>query len=234
MLEVIKKTYKADRSSYDEFINDLTSAWSWDNIETIENENGTKTTKFHIGNSYLEVTSADVYSKMKFYGYYNTDSTNSITGAYDSNFYIKYVKTSNALLMHVQISNSDTDNSSYSAGHIIAIGSGTNMITGTKENLMSIIYEAHLQSINDSYNHVFIGSSDRTSTATSFLSPYSYNVNNNVVMTTLKPIYQKESQVIMDNVYVADTCTLSAPSFGECTLGNKKYFTVFHVWVPYD
>ena len=42
------------------------------------------------------------------------------------------------------------------------------------------------------------------------------------------PIHSIESQVVMDNVYVVERCSLDAPSLGECTLAGKKN-TMWHI-----
>ena len=47
-------------------------------------------------------------------------------------------------------------------------------------------------------------------------------------------IHSIESQVVMDNVYVVERCSLDAPSLGECTLAGKKYYVAYTTWIPID
>lgn len=224
MIEVIKNTYDYDQ--YDNLIVDLTSAWDWDNIETLTDEN---VTNFYVGNAYIKIASTSTAISISLQ--FNNAAIFISSGAYT---FVKIVKNSTSMVIHFYNNTNIIDNSSYNNGSIVAIGQGTNMVTGEKENIIAHVGHLSINSANSNYNKGIVCSKDVTSNVFNTITFLDYNVNNNIAMTMLKPINSKESQVVMDNVYIADRCTLATPSFGECTLGNKKYFMIYAIWIPYD
>lgn len=238
-MEVFKKKYvtnNIDNTIYNEIVEKLTSAWSWDSIDTGTNPESINEiyTKFYIGNAYLQIAkdggkympTISVWFNNKTDSYIYSTSTGSI-------LLFSYCKTSKTLLIHTLDTSSSNEVPSYNNGAIIMIGSATNMLTESKENVMSIFTNSTINNYTvNSYNKIFIPSTDITSYSNATFGPIIYN--SDVELTMLTPANTMYSQVIMDDIYIVNRCNLTAPSIGECILNGKKYFMYFHIWVPYE
>lgn len=236
-MEIFKKLYN-NSDMYNEVIEKLKSAWSWDSIDSgvLEDDSNRPFTNFHIGNAYLQVAQkrgANIISDISLWFNNKADSYIFSTLPTGSINLFSYYKTSKTLLIHTHATSNSSETLTYNNGAIIMIGSATNMLTQSKENVMSILTDSNINNYNTStYNKIFISSADITSYSNVTFGPILYN--SDVALTMLTPANTKHSQVVMDDVYIVNRCNLTAPSIGECMLNNKKYFMCYHVWVPYE
>lgn len=233
-MEIFKKKYSSG-NMYNEIVEKLTSVWSWDSVDTGKNNSNRTCTNFHIGNAYLQVaegSSSNMVSTISIWFNNKTDSYIYSTAELAYNLF-SYCKTSKTLLIHTLSTSNSSEIPSYNNGAIIMIGSATNMLTESKENVMSIFTDSTINNYSTSnYNKIFIPSTDITSYSYAIFGPILYN--SDVGLTMLTPANTMYSQVIMDDIYIVNRCNLTAPSIGECILNGKKYFMYFHIWVPYD
>lgn len=235
-METFKKLYD-NGEMYNEVVEKLTSIWPWDNIDNGKIEGSTRSyTNFHIGNAYLQVAeggTSNLPSLISVWFNNKADSSIYSTSANLSLNWFSYYKTSKTLLIHTYSTNNASDTLSYNSGAIIMIGSATNMLTQSKENVISIFTNPNINTDSIStYNKIFIASADMISYSDITFGPILYD--SNVGLTMLTPANTKYSQVIMDDVYIVNRCNLTTPSIGECILNSKKYFMCFHIWIPYE
>lgn len=233
-MEIFKKKY-TDDAAYDEIVEKLNSVWSWDSVDTGGNASDKIYTKFYVGNAYLQILKNTAASNpLEISVWFNNKTDSALFGIVNHSIvWLSYCKTSKTLLIHLLGTSNSSEVPSYNNGAIIMIGSATNMLTESKENVMSIFTNSTINNYNiTTYNKIFIPSIDITSYSNATFGPILYN--SDVELTMLTPANTMYSQVIMDDIYIVNRCNLTAPSIGECILNGKKYFMFFHIWVPYE
>ncbi|MCM1224175.1 MAG: hypothetical protein NC548_57955 [Lachnospiraceae bacterium] len=209
------KVYNA--STFAELVADVQEGWDWKSIDI--SEDGAQA-DFYVSDELLLRLSLLNGNNTYIYVINNGNSTTVISSSGGaSNIRTKITKTSSVFCISCTSSSARDILKPTDEQRIVAVGTATNQLTGAKET--AVVYV--LQPANN-YVQTMIASSDNSSAVISLI-PVVYLIQNvNAKITTMQNLFYKNSECIMDDVYILTSTQTPALAYGDCTFNGKKYY----------